>query len=97
MPSGLKRCFIPWCTRTISPRLLMCRAHWGRVPEPLQFDVYRTFRNMRKEPNAYRLAVFKATLALAGQEPEQTDFVQATITEIRSEIARLEAQAPCGK
>lgn len=37
-------CAVPGCGEKIPRRLLMCAAHWARVPLPLQRAVYATWR-----------------------------------------------------
>ena len=70
-PAGLAghTCHAHRCDRTVPPRLLMCRAHWFKVPRRLQAEVwarYRTGQESDKRPSlAYLLAARAAVLAVA--------------------------------
>lgn len=37
-------CPAPGCTRSLPPRLLMCRSHWFALPKPLRDAVWREYR-----------------------------------------------------
>jgi hypothetical protein len=52
-------CAVPECGEMIPRRLLMCSAHWARVPLPLQRAVYATWR---KGFSAAYLAARKAAI-----------------------------------
>ena len=60
------------CTTLVSPRLLMCRRHWRMVPQALQDEVWRTYRQgqeLDKDPSmAYIQAAKAAIAAVAHQE-----------------------------
>jgi hypothetical protein len=57
-------CAIPGCGEKISRRLLMCPAHWGAVPLPLQRAVYATWRE--GGASAYLAAREAAIKSVAG-------------------------------
>lgn len=45
MKSHTHKCAAPNCERQIIDGLLMCPAHWARVPYALQRAVHRTWRS----------------------------------------------------
>lgn len=90
-PAG-HTCHAHRCERVVPPRLLMCLAHWRRVPRRLQAGVwahYRTGQEADKRPSlAYLLAARAAVLAVAAAEgyaPPATEYDGA--------IARMEQSA----
>lgn len=47
-------CAIPHCTSPAKDGQLMCWPHWRMVPKALNKAVFETYRNFRKDPEAYR-------------------------------------------
>jgi hypothetical protein len=59
------RCHAIGCQVEVPPRMLMCRAHWFRVPRPLQNEVWRWYRKgqeIRKDPSPEYLAAMAAAI-----------------------------------
>jgi hypothetical protein len=77
------KCAVPNCTREIPDGLLMCSAHWARVPNHLQVAVNRTYR--RGSAKAYLEARKAAILSVS---PPQTP-VGTTSTSSHSEKTSL--------
>lgn len=48
------------CTKEAKPGQLMCWPHWKGLPRVIQNAVNATWRNVRREPDAYRIAREKA-------------------------------------
>jgi hypothetical protein len=53
-------CAAPGCTLQARPQQFMCRDHWARLPNTIQIEVYRTWRNVHRDMPAYREAREKA-------------------------------------
>lgn len=55
MPTRLyfnaRGCPIDRCPRTVRPGHLMCAAHWRKVPQDVQSDVWRFWRRWNKSHN----------------------------------------------
>lgn len=49
--SHRNQCAATACTRTVQPDKLMCMEHWGKVPQDLKQEVWRTYR-LAKSPRA---------------------------------------------
>jgi hypothetical protein len=64
-------CPIKDCTRHAKPGQLMCWPHWRRVPKPLNHAVFETYRNLRRDPEAYRSARDQAIAAVNAKEEEE--------------------------
>lgn len=72
-PGANARCQAIGCERQVHPRMLMCGAHWRKVPVDLQSAVWRHFRRGQiADPtmvsNAYMVARFEAIIAVAEGE-----------------------------
>jgi hypothetical protein len=73
-------CPVDGCEARILPGLLMCRAHWYRVPRPLRAEVneaWAAFRRVRRH-NPHLVAAFArynlvAAAAIAAAEPEREE------------------------
>lgn len=63
-----KPCAIPTCTAPAKDHQLMCWPHWRRVPKALNHAVFDTYRNMRRDPSAYRQARDAAIDAVVEKE-----------------------------
>lgn len=72
MKSG-HRCAAIRCEHIIPPEMLMCYAHWKKVPKPIQNEVWRTYRKGQENDLSligpgYREAVRAAVEAVAAKE-----------------------------
>jgi hypothetical protein len=45
--STLHPCSYPQCGALLKPHVLMCRAHWRRVPYPLRAEVWSAWEQYR--------------------------------------------------
>jgi len=65
-------CHARGCEKPVSPKLLMCAAHWRRVPRELQRAVWATYRNgqeIDKKPSREYLTAARAAIdAVAAKE-----------------------------
>ena len=52
----MSMCAIPGCGKVVKPEMLMCLAHWRQVPRYEQRQVWDTWRNVRRDPETYRVA-----------------------------------------
>ena len=67
-------CAAVGCGRAISHEHLMCMGHWKMVPATLQKEVYSTWRNVRRDREAYADARERAIAAVERKlnfNPEQ--------------------------
>lgn len=61
-------CPVEGCERLAKPNQLMCWPHWKRVPKALNHAVFDTYRNIRRDPEAYREARDAAIAAVNEKE-----------------------------
>ena len=61
-------CAISGCEKPVKGGQLMCWPHWRRVPRALNHAVFDTYRNLRKDPKAYRQARDAAIAAVEEKE-----------------------------
>lgn len=61
-------CPVAGCTANAKPNQLMCWPHWRRVPKALNHSVFDTYRNMSRDPSAYRMARDAAIAAVEEKE-----------------------------
>jgi hypothetical protein len=59
MPAN-NSCPVDGCNATARPGQLMCWNHWKGLPIRTQSNVNATWRNVRRDPDAYRVARDKA-------------------------------------
>ncbi len=62
------------CTIPVPPRMLMCLAHWRKVPLLLQRKVWRYYRpgqEVDKQPSAEYLAVMKEAIQAVWEREQQ--------------------------
>lgn len=82
------RCHALGCVRPCRPEHLMCRAHWARVPKPLQAAVWATYREGQcddKRPSAeWHTAADEAIAAVWKQD----------LTKLLDEQGRWRAKKP---
>lgn len=64
-------CAIPGCERPAKDQQLMCWPHWRRVPRALNHAVFDTYRNIARDPAAYRQARDAAVNAVIAKEAGQ--------------------------
>lgn len=64
-------CPVKGCTAHAKPQQLMCWPHWRRVPKALNHAVFDTYRNMARDPNAYREARDAAIAAVEAKEADE--------------------------
>ncbi len=57
---GEHPCAVEDCTAAAKPNQLMCLPCWKRTPQALQRAVNSTWRNYRRDPEAYLVARGKA-------------------------------------
>ena len=69
---AVHHCHAIGCDKPISPRLLMCYAHWRATPLPLRKEVWKQYRRgqeVDKRPtDEYVRAAMAAVRAVATQE-----------------------------
>jgi hypothetical protein len=56
-------CHWPSCRNEVPPKLLMCAAHWRRLPQPLRsriWDTYRPGQEIDKNPSPAYVAAARA-------------------------------------
>ena len=65
-------CHARGCQIVVPPEMLMCRAHWARVPRKIQQAVWRNYRpgqcNDREPSEAWHVAADAAIGAVAAKE-----------------------------
>ncbi len=65
-------CPVKGCTRHAKPQQLMCWPHWRRVPKALNHAVFDTYRNLSRDPAAYRQARDAAIAAVEEKEAAES-------------------------
>ena len=60
------------CSRSVPPRMLMCRKHWGALPKSVQKAIWREYtpgQETTKRPNARYMAVQRYAVGLTTHNP----------------------------
>ncbi|HIA51305.1 MAG TPA: hypothetical protein EYN91_04355 [Candidatus Melainabacteria bacterium] len=70
------------CGKPVTPKVLMCRKHWGMVPKDLQIGVWQTYRPGQEKTKVvtreYMEARRKAIVAVAEKENIEIPRIYAT-------------------
>lgn len=67
-------CHAIGCERNVPPKLLMCRAHWRKVPAALQRAVWATYRRGQeddKRPSRAYIEAANAAIASVAREEQR--------------------------
>lgn len=63
-------CHAHACTTPVHPSMLMCRAHWAKVPNALRFSLLRAYRRGQctdRRPSAAYMAAQRACVAFVAR------------------------------
>lgn len=79
MKNTTHTCKATGCNRQVAKRYLMCRFHWGQVPQPIREAVWAEWANVQTTgqfTEAYAVAV-RAAIDSVGSTPRNPPQVQA--------------------